>query len=175
MGQQRAVDAGQPLPVHVRRLVGLGLMPAHQNDGITCAGIRHRDARIRRHANGRGNSRYDLERHLLLVEEQRLFSAAVEHERIAPLQPDDDLSLARLFDQQQGNRILVERARRSRPDVDPFRVGARRAQQPRVDLVVVDHDVGRLEMPQATDRNEAWVSGTRADEVDTWVRHAPLS
>ena len=55
-------------------------------------------------------------------------------------------------------------ARRRRADVDLLGVGARRAQQPRVDLVVVDHDVGRLELALAADADQARIPGPGADD-----------
>ena len=45
----------------------------------------------------------DLEGHALLVQEQRFGAAAIEHERVAPLEPRDHLALARLF----GERKLM--------------------------------------------------------------------
>ena len=78
----------------------------------------------------------------MLVQEQRFLAAAIEHERIAPLQPRDDLALARFFDEQVVDGFLIERLRRREADVDLLGVLARIAEQPRVHEVVVEHDVG---------------------------------
>ena len=84
-------------------------------------------------------------RHALLVQEQRFGAAVIEDERIAPLQPRDDLALARLLGEQIADRFLLERLRRRDADVDLLGVGARVAEQARVHQVVVQHDVGRRE------------------------------
>ena len=78
------------------------------------------------------------------MQEQRFLAAAVEHERIAPLQPHDGLALARLLGQQETDGVLIERFRRRRSDVDQLRVRPREAQQAAVHAVVVDDDVRRL-------------------------------
>ena len=105
-------------------------------------------------------------RHALLVQEQRFGAAAVEDERVAPLQPRDGLALARLLRQQVADRFLLERLRRGGADVDLLRVRPRRAQQPRRHEMVVQHDVGRRETLQAADGDEAGIARTGADEVD---------
>ena len=51
--------------------------------------------------------------------------AAIEHERIAPLQPRHRLALARLLREQVADRFLFERLRRGEADVDLFGVRAR--------------------------------------------------
>ena len=78
------------------------------------------------------------------MQEQRFRAAAIEDERVAPLQPRDDLAFARLLGEQIADRFLFERLRRGDADVDLLRVRPRVAQQPRVHEVVVEHDVGRL-------------------------------
>ena len=86
---------------------------------------------------------HDLERDALLVEEQRFRAAAVEHERIAPLQPRDGLAFARLFGEQVADRFLLERLRRGGADVDLLGVAAAPERSSRgVHEVVVEHDVG---------------------------------
>ena len=61
----------------------------------------------------------------MLVQEQRLFAAAIEDERVAPLQPRNELAFARLLDEQIADRFLRHRLRRRGADVD--QLGARRA------------------------------------------------
>ena len=102
----------------------------------------------------------------LLVQEQRFLAAAVEHERIAPLQPRDGLAFARLLREQVADRFLLERLRRRRADVDVLGVRRAPAQQPRVDVVVVDDDVGRLEVAQPAHGDQAGIAGAGADDVD---------
>ena len=68
----------------------------------------------------------------LLVQEQRFLAAAVEHERVAPLQPDDDLALACLLDEQAA-RSRPDRAAcgAAAPDVDAFGVRPRASRSSR--------------------------------------------
>ena len=109
IADDRSFDAGHPLPVHARRRIRLGLVAAHQREDVSRLGIRHRHARVRRRADRRRDSGDNLERHPLLVQEQRFLAAAVEHEGVPPLQADDALVLARLLGEQDRNRLLVER------------------------------------------------------------------
>ena len=104
-------------------------------------------------------------RDALLVQEQRFGAAAVEHERVAPFQPRDRLALARLLREQVADRFLLERLRRGDADVDLLRVGARVAQQPRVDEVVVQHDVGRGQVLQPADGDQARIARAGADQI----------
>ena len=99
------------------------------------------------------------------MEEQRFLAAAVEHERVAPLQPDDDLAFARFLGEQKADRVLLERLRRRRTDVDALGVGPRAAQQPRMDAMVVDDHVGGLEVALAADADERRIPGSGADDV----------
>ncbi len=108
----------------------------------------------------------------LLVQEQRFLAAAVEHERVAPFQPDDSPSLAGFLSQQKADRILVERLRRRRSDVDQLRAGLREAQQPSVDAMVVDDDVRCLKTALPADADERRIAGAGTDDVDTRSIHS---
>ena len=79
---------------------------------------------------GRWHARDDLERNALLVQEQRFDSALVEHERVAPLEPGDQLALARLLGDQIADGFLIETLRRRAADVDPLGVRRRLVEQP---------------------------------------------
>ena len=87
----------------------------------------------------------DFEMDALLVEKQRFGSAAVEDERIAPLQTRDRLAFARLLREQITDRFLIERLRRRHAHVDLLGVGARVAQHSRVHEVVVQHHIRRCQ------------------------------
>ena len=100
------------------------------------------------------------------MEEQRFGAAAVEDERIAPLQPRDDLSFARLLGEQIADRFLLERLRRGDADVDLFGVRPRVREQPRVHEMVVQHHVGRGEALQPAHGDEPGIARPRADQVD---------
>ncbi len=102
----------------------------------------------------------------VLVKEQRFLSAAIEHERIAPLQSRHRLAFARFLDQQIVDGFLIERLRRRQADVDFLSVLAGIAEQPRVDEVIVEHDVGRGEMAQTAGGDKSRVTWACADQVD---------
>ena len=105
-------------------------------------------------------------RSALFVQEQRFGAAAVEDERVAPFEPRDRLALARLFRQQVTDGFLLERLGRRMADVDHLGVRPGVAEQPRVNQMVVQHDVGRLEIPQAANGDEPWIAGARANQID---------
>ena len=123
------------------RLVSLRLVAADQNHGVAGIGVGDWHPRIGGTGNRQRYARHHFEGDPVLVEKQRLSAAAVEHERITPLEPDDDLVFARLLSEQVADRFLVERAGCSGPDIDPFRVGRRRVQDLLRHAVVVDHHV----------------------------------
>ena len=131
-------------PVDVRRQVDLALVAADERQRVAGARIGHRHAGICEPADRGRNARHDLEWDALLVQEQRFLATAVEHEWVAPLQPDDRPPFARLLSQEKTDRILIERLRRGWPDVDALRARARQSQQPPMNAMVVDDDVGGL-------------------------------
>jgi len=94
---QRAVHGRQSRPVHIVWRVHLTLVAAYEHQHVARAGIRDRHAGVGQAADRRRDSRHDLERDALLVQEQRFLSAAVEDERVAPLQARDGLAFARLL------------------------------------------------------------------------------
>ena len=156
-------------PVDVGRLAALVFVPAHERDGVACAGVRQRHAGKARSADGCRNARHDFERDAVLVEEERFLSAAIEDERVAPLQPRHDLAFARFLDQEVADGLLVERLRCRASHVDALRGLPRIAQQSRVDQMVVEHDVGGFEIAQSANADECRVARARADEVDDWT------
>ena len=151
--------AGQPAQSTFAVRVRFVFVAAHDRQDVARLRIGDRDAGVRGAADRHRDPRHDLERNALLVEEQRFFSAAVEDERIAPLQTDDGLAVACLFGKQKTDRVLLERLGRRRADVNPFRVGPRAAQQPRVDPVIVNHDVSRLEVALPSHADERRIPG----------------
>ena len=103
----RAVEPGEARPVDVGRLAALVLEAAHEGDGVAGARIGQRDAGKGRRADAGRHARDDLEGHALLVQEQRFLAAAIEDERIAPLEPRDELAFAGLFRDQEVDGVLI--------------------------------------------------------------------
>ena len=167
VADQRAVQAGQVVEVeHGRRRLAAVLVSADERDRVAAAGVRDGNARVAGDADERRHARDDLETDALFVQEQRLGAAAVEQERVAPLEAGDDLAFARLFGEQVADRFLFERLLGRHADVDALGVGPRMPEQPRVDEMVVEHDVGRREALLAAHRDEARVARAGADQVD---------
>ena len=92
-----AVEANQRLPIEIRQGADVVLLPADQGERVACPRIRRRNPRVGRAAHRGRHPRDDLERHALLVQKQCFLAAAVEHERVAPLEASDDVAVARLF------------------------------------------------------------------------------
>ena len=168
---ERAAKARQPRPVDVGRRVDFALVAADERQRVAGARVGHGHASVGEAADRRRNAGNDLERYALLVQEQRLFAAAVEHERVSPLQPHDRPTLARLFGQQKADGVLIERFRRRRSDVDQLGARLREAQQAAVHAMVEDDDVGRLEATLAAHAHERGVTGAGTDDVDTRSIH----
>ena len=117
----------------------------------------------------------DLERHARASARERLLAAAAEHERVAALQPHDDVS----------RRARARRAaRRSAPAASPrgrapcrrrcARRSGRELQQRRGREPVVHDDVGEREHLSAAHGDELRVARAGADEVDE-AAHATSS
>ena len=141
-------------------------MAPHEHEGIAGFRIRERDAGVRRCADRDGNSRNDLERHALLVQEQRFLRAAVEHERIAPLQAGDDVAVARLVGDEHRERVLRERPFGRRARGDAFGVGPGPSER-RLGGAVVDHHVSLRQQASPANGHEPGVARAGADDVDT--------
>ena len=106
-----------------------------------------------------------LERHALLVEEQRFLRAAVEDERVAPLEPGDQQPLAGLVGDEHGDRVLFALALGRRAGRNALGVGPRPAQHA-LHRLVVDDDVGFGQQLHAARAHEAGVARARADDDD---------
>ncbi len=139
-------------------------MASDENQHVAGAWIGDRNTGIGRTADRDRHTRHHLEWNALLVQEQRFLAAAVEDERIAPLQTHDSLAFTRFLDQQQADGILFQRFRGSRANVDAFGAGLRQAQQASMHAMVVNHDIRRLQKPAPAHGDERRVAGAGADD-----------
>jgi hypothetical protein len=64
------------------------------------------------------------------VQEQRFLAAAIEHERVAALQPRHHAAFARFLGDEQADRFLRHWLARRAADVDQFGAWSRVLQQP---------------------------------------------
>jgi hypothetical protein len=127
--------------------------------------IGHGDTRVRGSADRYRDARHDFVRDTLFVEKQRFLASAVENERIAPFQPDDCFAFARFFREQEGDRILFQRFRGGRTYVNALGRRLGTAEEPRVDPMVIDDDVGGLQIALAANAHERRIARARADDV----------
>ena len=142
-------------------------MAAHERHRIAAAVIRDRNARIRGGANRRRHAGHDFEVHALLVQEQRFLTAAIEQERVAPLETRHDLAFARLLGQQVADRFLIALFGRRAADVDAFGIFRRHGEQVGMHEVIEDHHVGLLQAAVAAQRDQIRRAGPRTDQVDS--------
>jgi hypothetical protein len=169
----RAAKAGKPIPIHFRQRVRFAFVSSNEREHVARFRVRDRHARVRRPADGGRHTGHDFERDPLLVQEQGFLAAAVEHKRIAPFQPDDDLAFPCLFRDQKADRVLLERLGSCGPDIDPFRIGPCATQQSRVHAMIVDHDVRGFEIPQTPDRDERRIARPGTHDVNGRITHSP--
>ena len=175
VADERAAEPRKACPVDVGRRAAFVFVPAHERHAVAAPRIGQRHAGITRRADCGRNARHDLERNAVLVQEQRFLAAAIEQERIAPLEPRDDFSLARFLHEQVVDRFLIERLRRCRAEVDLLGLLPRIPQQPRLHEMVVEHDVGSREIAGAAGADEPGIAGAGADEVDDGAHHVFFS
>ena len=109
VAHHRAIQLCEAGPIHVGRRLARVLVPPHQRQRVARARVRQRHPRIAWNTERGRNPRDDLEGHAVFVEEQRLFGATIEDERVAPLETRDNPALARLLGEQVTNRLLVHR------------------------------------------------------------------
>ena len=164
IADDRAVKSRKARPVNRSPRLALILVAADEGQRVPATGIGHRNACVARHRDARGNAGNDFEIHALLVQEQRFRTAPIENEWVAPFQTGDRLALARLFGQEITDRFLFERLRRRAADVNFLGVGPRAAQQTRVDEMIEEHDVRRLEALEPSHGDEAGIPRPGADQ-----------
>jgi hypothetical protein len=151
-------EPGQRSPIQVGR--GVALARRHHRERRRVAAIGDGDAR----RGGRGHrgrdTRHDLVANARRPQSARLFRAPAEHERVAPLQPDDDAAGAGLLDQQRVDRLL------SHGMLAALRPLGSLAQQSRVHQAIVHDEVRRPQDLESPSGDQPRVPGTGPDEVD---------
>ena len=187
MGQQRVHNARQlvaasvaddgtskrpdVIPVYIRQRIRLPLVTPDEHQRVTSLRIRDRHTGVTRDPDGSWNAGYDFERDSLFVEKQSFLAAAVEHERIPPLEPGNRLALAGLLRQKEANGVLLELAWCGGAHVDLFSPCFDRPKQAVVHEVVVDDDVRGGQIAEAAYANERGVAWARPDQVHAGALH----
>ena len=174
MGHDGTSDPGEAAPGDLGRSTRFSRVSSHQCERVTRLGICDRNTGVGRAANRRRDARDDFIRNPLLVEKERLFSAAVEHERVSPLQSCDRFSLTHLLGEKQTDRSLFERLRRGRTDIDGLGVIPYLGQHPPMDEVVEDDHVRLGEDSMALDGDQFRIARTGANQIDPRLKHPLL-
>ena len=130
----------------------------------------HRDARVGRDANSRGDAGHQLEGNPVPNQVLGLLGPAAEDERIAPLEPDHHAPGRGMLEQECVDLILIERAMSARlPRADPHRRRRRQLEQPRAGQVIIDHHVGPRQRLRPAQRQQPRVARPRPHQID----HSP--
>ena len=133
------------------------------------AAMRHRNAGRRRRGDRARDAGHDVVRDAGVLQRQRFFAAAAEHERVAALQPHDAPAAARGANHQRVNRRLRHRvAAGALADEEALRP-PRVAQDAVVDQRVVQHEVGGAQPRDRRARQQPGIARTGADERDMSV------
>ena len=165
---ERGIEGRQLRPVHAGRVLGGVFMPGHEDGNSGDVAVGQWDPGVGEHAVGRGYSRNDLEGDAGLAHGLGFLAAAAEHVGIAALETDDALAGAGMRDQQLED--LVEGAPAvTSPVADADALGVRtgEVEQPPVEQVVVEDDVGFPQVLSAAQGEQSGITRTGADEVHT--------
>jgi hypothetical protein len=163
VADERAVDPCEARPIDRRRRLASVLVAADESHGVAAARVGDRNAGVSGHRNAGGNTGDHLERDALFVEEERFGAAAAEHVRIAPFQPCDGFSLARLFREEITDRLLFQWLRSGGAHIDLLCIRTRGTQQSRRHQMVVEHDIGGGQVVHAANGDQARIAGAGAD------------
>ena len=157
----------QPRPVDPGLRLGRVLVAGDQDRRRGQAPVGEGNAGVGRRAGGGRHPGDDLEGHPRLGQGQGLLAAAAEDVGIAALQAHHPAPGAGLGHEPLVQRLLAPGAAPAPvPGVDPLALRPGVLQEPAVDEVVVEHDVGLLEEAGALQGQQTRVSGTGADDVD---------
>jgi hypothetical protein len=173
----RSARAGERRPVGL--LLGLSriFVARDEGDGGRGRAMRHGNPRVRRRGDPRRHAGDDLEAHSRRRERLRFLAPSSEHERVAPLESHDALSLARESDEQRVDRVLARRVTAPAALADvvqlhPRIVRARRRDDRGIgERVGGDRVAAREELLRAHGE-QTGVTRSRADEIDD-AAHAP--
>ena len=130
--------------------------------------MRGRDPGVGERADGGGHARHHLERDAGGAQRLRLLGATPEDERVAVLEPHDDLPRACPLDEELLDVCLREALACAVRTSDRDHLGLRphRLEDAAVDQVVVHHDVGGREPALPAEREQARIAGTGTHQHD---------
>lgn len=127
--------------------------------------MRHGDARIGGNADRRGHARQNLKGNPALQQEQCLFAAAPKDEGVAPLEPNDRLSLRRLVGEEHIDVLLAHRVLAGLfSNVDELGIRRRIGKNALVGEMIIDDDLRAFHTLHRAHGQKARIPGTRADK-----------
>src|SRR5512143_2898586 len=125
--------------------------------------VGERDAGIGRHGRCRGNARHYLEGDVVIDEIFGLLPSPAEDERVASLEPGNDLSFACLLDDQRIDLFLRKRVPAPLlANVYKLGVGSPMIEDPFIREIVVNDHVRLFHALQALNRDQARIAWARA-------------
>ena len=114
-----------------------------------------------------GDARHHFEGDAVRVQELQLLAAAPEHEGVAALEPHHAAAGARMLQHQRVDAVLADVVVGGLlAHFDELGVAARQRQHAGADQAVVQDHVGLVEQAQRTQREQARIARTGADERD---------
>ena len=147
--------------------VAAAKMAGHNRHGGSRVAVRHRNSRAERRRERRGNARNHVEADAVFSQIFGLFSAAAEQERIAALQPNHHLALARFVDKQFVDLILARIVTADRlAHVNALGGRLRQRQYVLLNQPVVNNDIGRLDQVRRLDRQQLRMPGAGPNQID---------
>src|SRR5208337_2133418 len=133
------------------------------------------DARIGRRADTGRHPGHNFKGNPGIGQGLALLAAATEDERVAPLEPGNDLAGQRLLDEKLVDLpLLTVVGPPNLAGIDQFGIGRGKGEERFIGKVVVDDDIGPGDAFPPLDGYESGVAGTGADQVDFALLHGYL-
>src|SRR5439155_20556808 len=165
---------GEPIPVHAGPI--FRLVARHHGERRGPPSASERDAGVGGYRDRGAHTGDDLERDPGDGERLGLLRSPTEHERVTALEPDDPAPEPGVADQERMDHGLgqgVVAAALARKHAQGLR--GRLGRNPGIDQAVIDDDLGGPQDLEPPNREEARISGPRADEVDRAYGHGAVS
>src|SRR5262249_21473698 len=131
----------------------------------------HRNAGVCRNADAEWDTRHDLVRNALRVQKERFFSAAIEDEWIAAFQAGHQLAFASFVGEEKSDRVLLHRLSSRTADVDQLSARPCLLEYSHRHFVIVNHDIGTSQALEAVHGDEARVSGSGPNQINSGILH----
>ena len=142
-------------------------MSGDEGHAVRARAVRERYAKRCGAADAGGDPRHHFDGYAGGLQARELLAAAAENERIAALQPRDHVPRAREMDHEPLDEILRRRsAAAALADLDHSALRERETAP--VDELIDEHHIGFAKRAHRAQRQELWIAGSRADEINHW-------